>query len=91
MTHSNEFTKYAAESKYDCSFEWELLAGETIESHLITVDEGITKVADSLTGNVVTVRLAGGTEGKSYKITCQIFTTGARDRDPIQAIYVIVV
>ena len=91
MTQSNEFTKYAAENKYDCSFEWELAEGETIASYLITVQDGITKVADSITGNVVTVRLAGGDIGMIYKITCQIFTSGTRDRDPIQVIYVVVI
>lgn len=91
MHATNEFEKFKAENKFDISFELtNLKIGETIASYLVTVPDGITKVTDSITENIVTVRLAGGTEGVVYKIFCQFFTTGTSDRDPVLVINVIV-
>lgn len=68
----------------DYSFDWYdsgngwLATGETISSHTITVETGITKVSDSESSGVVTVWLSGGTHGNDYDVACKIVTSAGR-------------
>ena len=59
--------------------DW-LAAGETISSHTIDADAGITvdSSANSDTNTSVTVWLSGGTAGDDYKVRCEIVTNGSR-------------
>ncbi len=59
--------------------DW-LASGETISSHTITVDTGITKDSSSQTdtNTSVTVWLSGGTAGTSYEVACKIVTSASR-------------
>lgn len=65
----------------DYKFDWNdadrgpwLQTGESITSHVITVDAGITKDSDSESDGAVTVWLSGGSAGESYDIACKIVT-----------------
>lgn len=65
----------------DYCFDWsDWLAGDsdTIASHTVTVDAGITLDSDSATTTKVTAWVSGGTGGNSYKLTCRIVTAQAR-------------
>lgn len=64
----------------DYAFNWSdwLATGETISSHVITVDTGLTKDSDSEALGVVTVWLSGGTAGTAYKVACKITTSAGR-------------
>lgn len=66
----------------DWKFDWKvdgwLTASETITSHTVTVETGLTKDSDSESGGVVTVWLSGGTAGRSYTVACKIETDGGR-------------
>lgn len=55
---------------------------ESISSHTITAETGITVDSSSITdnGTTVTVTLSGGTAGSKYNVTCQVVTsTGQTD------------
>jgi hypothetical protein len=64
----------------DYPFDWSswLESSETISSHTVTVDSGITKDSDSESSGIVTVWLSGGTAGKIYEIACEITTNLGR-------------
>jgi hypothetical protein len=57
--------------------DW-LASGETISSHTVTVEAGLTKDSDSESGGKVTVWLSGGTALTNYEVTCQIVTSASR-------------
>jgi hypothetical protein len=61
------------------SSDW-LASGETISSHTITEDTGITVDSSSLTdtNTSVTVWLSGGTAGTDYDVACKITTSASR-------------
>lgn len=62
--------------------DW-LGASETITSHTITADPGITVGVNTITDSStsVTVWLSGGSAGSSYDVTCQISTSDGRTDD----------
>lgn len=69
----------------DYAFDWNnedkgqwLQTGETISSHTVTVETGLTKDSDSETGGIVTVWLSGGALGESYLVGCKIITNLGR-------------
>lgn len=63
----------------DYPFDWSTwLDGDTISSHTITADSGITVDSSSATTSVVTVWLSGGTAGASYSVACRITTAAGR-------------
>lgn len=68
------------DSVLDYAFDWSewLESGESINSHVITVDGGITKDSSSNSSTIVTVWLSGGTAGTNYNIACKIVTSGGR-------------
>lgn len=93
MSASREFSKHA-DSKLDFKFDWApltngtpggvsdwLASGDTISTHVVTADSGITvdssNLADSNTS--VVVWLSGGAVGISYVITCSIVTAQGRE------------
>ena len=67
----------------DYAFNWNdwLESGETISSHVVTVETGLTKDSDSESSGVVTVWLSGGTHGEDYIIACLISTNLGRDEE----------
>ena len=60
--------------------DW-LPTGDTIDSHTVTVDSGITLDSSSNTTTAVTAWLSGGTAGNVYSITYQAVTSGGRTID----------
>ena len=66
----------------DYKFDWSswLASGETISSHTITPESGITVDSSSITdtSTSVTVWLSGGSAGIKYDVTCQIVTSASR-------------
>jgi len=82
------------DSVLDYKFDWKALtnssglsdwlgSGETIASHTITADAGITVDSSALsdTNTSVTVWLSGGTDQTTYSVTCQIVTSDSRTDD----------
>ena len=55
-----------------------LATGETISSHTITAETGITKDSYSEADGAVTIWLSGGTAEENYTIACRIVTSAAR-------------
>ena len=64
----------------DYVFDWSgwLASGETIDTHTITVDTGLTKDSSTEDDGKVTVWLSGGTAGINYKVACLITTSAGR-------------
>ena len=64
----------------DFAFDWSdwLATSETISSHVVTVDTGITKDSDSESSGIITVWLSGGTAGNDYNVACKIVTNANR-------------
>ena len=64
----------------DYVFDWSdwLESAETISSHVITVDTGLTKDSDSESSGLVTIWLSGGTAGTDYTVACKIVTSLSR-------------
>lgn len=82
MTNDRLFNK-DPDAVLDFAFDWTawLSDGETISSHVIVEQTGITVDSDSESNGVVTVWLSGGTEGETYSLTCSITTSQARQDD----------
>ena len=59
--------------------DW-LESGETIATHTVTVDTGITKDSDSITDSntSVTVWLSAPSAGEKYRVNCEIVTSASR-------------
>ena len=64
----------------DFKFDWSSWLGgaETISSHTITTQTGLTKDSDSESAGIVTVWLSGGTAGEAYTVACEITTNESR-------------
>lgn len=64
----------------DYVFDWTewLETLETISSHVITVDTGLTNDSDSESAGEVTVWLSGGTANTDYIVACKIVTSLTR-------------
>lgn len=60
--------------------DW-LATGETISSHTVTPDAGITVDASTNDSTGVTVWLSGGTAGQTYNVTVRIMTSQNRTVD----------
>ena len=85
-----QFTK-DPDATLDYTFDWKastngtgdsdwLASGETISSHTIDEDTGITVDSSALTdtNTSVTVWLSGGTAGTTYAVRCEIVTSASR-------------
>jgi hypothetical protein len=72
------------------SSDW-LQSGETISSHTIDADSGITvdSSAQTDTNTSVTVWLSGGTAGTNYEVRCEIVTSAARTDERTMTIQVV--
>ena len=70
---------WAASTNGTGDSDW-LAAGETISSHTIDADTGITvdSSAQTDTNTSVTVWLSGGTAGNTYSVRCEIVTSASR-------------
>lgn len=70
--------------------DW-LATGETIASHTVTADTGLTVDSSSLTDSdtSVTVWLSGGTVNTHYKVICHIVTSAGREDDRTISIRVV--
>lgn len=65
----------------DYAFDWIthwLGVSETITSHVVTTESGITKESDSESAGIVTVWLSEGEHGKDYTVACKITTNEGR-------------
>ena len=49
-------------------------SGDTISTYVWTVPSGLTSVLESNTTTEVSIKLSGGTQGKSYELKCAITT-----------------
>lgn len=69
----------------DFGYDWKtknwLGDSETITSHTIIPDAGITVDNSSESNGIVTVWLSGGTAGIDYIVTCRIVTSEGRTDD----------
>lgn len=78
---SNVFTK-DPDAVLDYKFDWSdwLASGETISTHTITPETGITVDSSSITdtNTSVTVWLSAGTAGNVYDVACLITTSASR-------------
>lgn len=85
------FTKQPAEVQdYDIDFTQylESMGGDVAASHRSEVETGLTLSTSMLTGGVVKLFLAGGTAGKTYKVTVLLTTEAGRVREAEIAIKV---
>ena len=73
---------FAASTNGSGDSDW-LASGETISSHTVTADTGLTVDSSSITdtNTSVTAWLSGGTAGTDYGVTCQIVTSASRTDD----------
>ena len=67
----------------DYSMDWIdwLAEGDTITASEWAVPTGITEDSNSATTTVTTIWLSGGTENRSYTLTCKITTTQGRTKE----------
>jgi hypothetical protein len=61
--------------------EWLADMGDTGLSVDVTVPAGVTKVSQSLSNGMVNVKISGGTDGETYKITSLLTTTGGHAKE----------
>jgi hypothetical protein len=67
---------------FDISFEeWLAARTDTLSSHEVSADEGITVEFSSANNGVVKVWLSGGENGRTYKVTARIETAGGRIKE----------
>lgn len=64
----------------DWAFDWSnwLATGETIASHTVTVQSGLTLDSSTDTADTVTAWISGGTVGVKYTVACLINTDQGR-------------
>ena len=90
MAEADAFLK-DPDAVLDYKFDWKALTNgtgesdwlqtaETISSHTIDADSGITVDSSALSdaNTSVTVWLSGGTAGTNYAVRCEIVTSAAR-------------
>ena len=74
----NAVLDYAFNWAGDATHESWLEDAETISSHVVTVDVGITKDSSTEDAGIVTIWLSGGTAGQNYTVACKITTSMGR-------------
>ena len=79
MSLDNQYLKDPS-AVLDWLFDWTdwLATEETIITHTITADAGITVDGSDENAGIVTVWLSGGTAGEKYKVACLITTSAGR-------------
>ena len=70
---------WKADTNGNGTSDW-LQSGETLSSHTIDADSGITVDSSALsdTNTSVTVWLSGGTAGTDYAVRCEVVTSASR-------------
>ena len=65
---------------YQLDYTNYLASGDSITTSTVTVDSGLTKDSDTLTGSgkLVTITLSGGTEGTVYTVKNTVVTNDGR-------------
>lgn len=73
---------WAASTNSSGDTDW-LASGETISSHSISADTGLTVDSSALSDSntSVTVWLSGGTAGTMYGVRCRVTTSASRTDD----------
>lgn len=68
-------------AKLDYVFDWSrwLDSGDSISSASFTAASGLSISSTSVASPNATIRLAGGTAGSKYTVTCQITTANGLD------------
>lgn len=88
MTYSFRAPQKDPDATLDYEINWStwLADGETITAQAVTCeDDDITISSVTQSGGVVRFRVAGGTAGSSYLVTCQITTSaGQTDHRTLQ-------
>lgn len=76
----------------DYTFDWSEWLGdnETIQSHDIDVDQGITVDSETSNNTGVTVWLSGGDVGETYSVSCEITTDNDTPRIDERTLYITV-
>lgn len=65
----------------DYAIDWaDWLAGDAINTATWTVDTGLTKHNQVVTGTITTVWLSGGNAGQVYWVSCRIVTSNVIPR-----------
>jgi hypothetical protein len=78
MPELSYFTK-DPEAQLDYPWDWTAwLDGDTIVSHDVTADTGITVESSAIVGGAVVVWLSGGTANETYSVKVTIDTAGGR-------------
>jgi hypothetical protein len=76
----------------DYSWDWSLwlASGDTIQTSTWTVPIGITQTTPnpSISGNVTTIWLTGGTVGQTYTVTNKVVTSQGRTKYWSRTIYI---
>lgn len=65
-------------------YEWDWaawLGADTIASHTVTAEAGLTVDSSEATTTAVTAWLSGGSVGMSYAVTCHVVTAAGREDD----------
>jgi len=81
MTFAIDWTNYLADANNG--------SADTISSAAWTVETGITKVADSVSGNRTLIQVSGGTANVKYSCMCQLTLTSGSD-SPIRHVDVLI-
>ena len=68
------------EAVLDWQFDWTswLADAETIATHTVTAEDGLTVDSSAEADGVVTVWVSGGTAGTRYRLECLISTSAGR-------------
>ena len=81
MSELTYFTK-DPDAVLDYVWDWSAWLGEdTIATHVVVSDDGLTVEASTEDAGRVTVWLSGGTARTAYSVTCSIVTDGGRADD----------
>lgn len=80
MAILGKFTKQPADLiDYDIDYrDWLADRADTIASHTVEVDPGLTLDSSLEIAGVIKVFVGGGTDGVTYKVTCTVTTAGGR-------------
>ena len=73
--------KYPTEVRvvtFDFAEKMDIAGGETISTMTMSVPGGITSSSPSLSGALVSTRIAGGTAGQDYPIICTVTTSATQ-------------
>jgi len=71
-------------------FHWaSRLNGETISTATYELPDGLTNEADSESGTIAQVRVAGGTDGLTYRVISKVTTNNSQDFEWVKRVKVV--